>query len=133
MRGWGQVYPLLPWLITPYSGIDLSETQAIFNSVHALVRATVGQSFGLLKTQWQLLRMKQENDHFEMLPFIVAAACVLHNFLINRGEQSIDRVQPDVDVRTPHMSPPRNELAISVRDTIATHISSIAHRHVQLA
>jgi hypothetical protein len=110
------VYPLLPWLITPYSGIDLSETQAIFNSVHALVRATVGQSFGLLKTQWQLLRMKQENDHVEMLPFIVVAACVLHNFLIDRGEQSIDRGQPDVHVR----------------DTIATHISSIAHRHVQL-
>ncbi len=123
------MYPLLPWLITPYSGIDLSETQAIFNSVHALVRETVGQSFGLLKTQWQLLCMKQENDHIE---FIVAAACVLHNFLINHGEQLVDRVQPDVDVGAPHMSPPQNELAISVRDTIATHISSIAHRHVQL-
>jgi hypothetical protein len=109
--------------------IDLSETQAIFNSEHGLVMATVGQSIGLLKTQWQLFHMKQEHDHIE---FIVAAACVLHNFLINRGEQSIDRVEPDVDVRAPHMSPPRNELAISVRDTIATHISSIAHRHVQL-
>jgi hypothetical protein len=83
------VYLLLPWLITPYSGIDLSETQAIFNSEHGLVTATVGQS-GLLKTQWQLLCMKQEDDHIE---FIVAAACVLHNFLINHGEQSIDRVQ----------------------------------------
>lgn len=122
------MYPLFPWLITPYTQTNLSEPQEAFNRAHSSARERVGKAFGLLKGKWKLLRRAQNVDHFEILPFVVAASCVLQNFLINRGEQSVDDVAPEVDAWAPLVPVSEvKEFARHVRDAIALHISSVIH------
>eukprot|EP00249_Psilotum_nudum_P034871 c54504_g1_i1 orf=631-1992(-) len=119
-----QSYPLLPWLITPYLDTGLTATQPFFNTVHEYVRGTVSRAFGTLKAHWQLLSSRQRVENLELLPFIVAAACILQNFLINNGEPI-----PDVhefSSREPYILPQRNEYAESIREALLAHISTVA-------
>lgn len=121
--------PLYPWLLTPYYASDgpalpLTPAQELFNSVHEYARSAIWRAFGMLKSQWQLLTVRQRGDSIAFLPHIIVAACVLHNFLINSGEP-----MPDVQEVTENDFPfahERNEVAESVRDALASHIRMAA-------
>lgn len=124
-----QSCPMYPWLLTPYYARDspaptLIPSQELFNSVHAYARSAIWRAFGRLKSQWQLLTVRQRGDSIEFLPHIVVAACILHNLLINSGEP-----MPDVQEVTENDFPladESNEVAESVRDALASHIRMVA-------
>eukprot|EP01018_Ginkgo_biloba_P015956 Gb_29836 [translate_table: standard] len=125
--------PLLPWLLTPYAKethATLTPAQELFNNVHEYARSAVSRAFGMLKSQWQLLTMRQRVNNIERLPFIVAAACVLQNFLIKSGEP-MPNVQEYSEKEFPEVHE-RNEYAESIRDALASHISMVAQMRAQL-
>lgn len=71
-------YPLLPWLIKGYSGPNLSQEQAAFNSHLNGLRVKVEHTFGRLKGRWCILA-KLSDIHHSFMPTGMAACCVLHN------------------------------------------------------
>ncbi|RAL37304.1 hypothetical protein DM860_004226 [Cuscuta australis] len=83
-------FPLLPWLLTPYSGWvegdDLTPSQAAFNTVHNRAMGLVRTSFGRVRMRWKLLGNKWKGRCDEAFPFVYMTCCLLHNFLIKCSE-----------------------------------------------
>ncbi|KAJ8912706.1 hypothetical protein NQ315_012260 [Exocentrus adspersus] len=73
-------YPLRKHMIVPFTDNGhLSQSQKKFNIAHASTRVAIERTFGLLKGRWR--RLKYLEIHvIELIPQIVSAACVLHNF-----------------------------------------------------
>ncbi|XP_050091371.1 uncharacterized protein LOC126574971 [Anopheles aquasalis] len=73
-------YPLLPWLMTPYHGENLSPAQRSFNVYVARARAIASKAFERLTGRWKLL---QGTVHLgiNIVPTVIMACCLLHNFL----------------------------------------------------
>lgn len=71
-------YPLLPWLIKPFSfSSSLNSQQKRYN--YRISRARVVEiAFGRLKARWRRLA-KQIDMHIDNVPHIIVACCVLHN------------------------------------------------------
>ncbi|XP_011174849.3 protein ALP1-like isoform X2 [Solenopsis invicta] len=71
-------YPLLPWLIKGFSG-SLSSEEESFNVYLNSARVSIEMAFGRLKARWRILH--KINCDYSFAPEIIAACCVLHNFL----------------------------------------------------
>ena len=72
-------YPLLPWLMKPYSDTGrLSRKQIDFNHRLSRARMVVENSFGRLKGRWRSL-LKRNDTNVVFMPTYVTACCVLHN------------------------------------------------------
>lgn len=77
-------YPLLPWLMKPYTGrLDASKEE--FNNRLRRCRMVVKCAFGRLKGRFRSLLTRLDISELNM-PFVVAACCVLHNLCENKGE-----------------------------------------------
>jgi len=64
------VYPSLPWLVPPFrDNGHLTPQQTEFNFIHSSTRITVEKAFGQLIT---------------FITNTVVAACILHNYCINK-------------------------------------------------
>lgn len=72
-------YPLLPWLIKPFIGINLSPEKESFNCYHSSVRISVEHAFGRLKARWRILGKKMDVN-IDLAPIVIATCCALHNF-----------------------------------------------------
>lgn len=71
-------YPLLPWLIKPFSmSPTLTIQQKTFNYRLCRGRVVVEIAFGRLKARWRRL-LKQNDMSMENVPNVVASCCVLH-------------------------------------------------------
>lgn len=122
-------YPLLPWLIKGYSGPNLSQEHAAFNSHLNGSRVKVEHTFGRLKGRWCILA-KRSDIHHSFMPTVVAACCVLHNICemekqwfvppsedsCNEGERQPRRLQCD---ERPSAQ------AVLIRDTLMQYISNL--------
>uniref|UniRef100_A0A8C8RP66 DDE Tnp4 domain-containing protein n=1 Tax=Pelusios castaneus TaxID=367368 RepID=A0A8C8RP66_9SAUR len=78
-------YPLMPWLMKPYTG-NLDQSKERFNYRLSRSRMTVECAFGRLKGRWRCLYGRldlSENN----IPAVIASCCVLHNICENRGER----------------------------------------------
>ena len=72
-------YPLLPWLIKPFSFTTaLTNQEKEFNYRISRGRVVVEIAFGQLKGRWRRL-CKQIDMNIDNVPYIIAACCVLHN------------------------------------------------------
>ena len=72
-------YPLLPWLMKPYSDNGrLSQRQSNFNYRLSCARMVVENAFGRLKGRWRCLMKRNDND-VTFMTTLVASCCVLHN------------------------------------------------------
>eukprot|EP01018_Ginkgo_biloba_P036428 Gb_18442 [translate_table: standard] len=60
-------YPLLPWLIIPFSGV-VTNAQKLFNFKLSSMRIVVERAFGKLKNTWRLLQNRVKNPNLELLP-----------------------------------------------------------------
>lgn len=79
-------YPLLVNLLTPYRDTGhLTRTQIIYNTKLSSIRSIIERAFGLLKCKFRRLQYLDIAD-FEFGNKMIAAACVLHNFLIDHNE-----------------------------------------------
>ena len=80
------VYPLLPWLIKPFSITQaITTAQKTFNFRICRGRVVVEIVFGRLKARWRRL-LKQNDMHIKNVPHVVAVCCTLHNICEIHGD-----------------------------------------------
>jgi len=82
-------YPLLFNLMTPFRDNDhLTRSQSIYNIKLSSIRSIIERNFGLLKTKFRRLKYLDIND-FDFGMKMIAAACTLHNFIIQGDELNV--------------------------------------------
>lgn len=96
----GVGYPLLPWLITPYETNGLSASMPTFNSLHEAARSLAVNAFLQLKGGWRILSKVMWRPDKRKLPSIILVCCLLHNIIIDSGDQ----LHPDVALSDHHDS-----------------------------
>lgn len=96
----GVGYPLLPWLITPYETNGLSASMPTFNSLHEAARSLAVKAFLQLKGGWRILSKVMWRPDKRKLPSIILVCCLLHNIIIDSGDQ----LHPDVALSDHHDS-----------------------------
>ncbi|XP_060540894.1 uncharacterized protein LOC117658435 [Pantherophis guttatus] len=80
----GPAYPLLPWLMVPYTeGLD--ETKEAFNVTLSRCQEPLEEAFSRLKGRWRCLTGRNDCA-VENLPRLISACCVLHNICEEKGE-----------------------------------------------
>jgi len=83
-------YPLLMNLLTPYRDTGhLTRAQIIYNTRLSSIRSIIERAFGLLKSKFRRLHYLDIAD-FNFGNKMIAAACVLHNFLIEHNEMNFE-------------------------------------------
>ncbi|KAH9295251.1 hypothetical protein KI387_038839 [Taxus chinensis] len=82
-------YPLLPWLITPFSG-SVTTTQREFNFKLSSTCIVVECAFGRLKQLWWILESRMWHPNLEMLPKTILVCCILHNMVLTFVEDETD-------------------------------------------
>jgi hypothetical protein len=119
----GAGYPLMDWMLVPYSHQNLTHTQHEFNLKVAAARAVAVDAFQRLKTRWACLQKRNEFK-VENIPAILTACCALHNFCERRG----DKLDPDlpkfqlVDDDGVAPNPVSSPAAAQVRDAMANNL-----------
>uniref|UniRef100_J3KX53 DDE Tnp4 domain-containing protein n=1 Tax=Oryza brachyantha TaxID=4533 RepID=J3KX53_ORYBR len=86
----GGSFPLMDWMLVPYTHQNLTWAQHMFNERAAGVRAVARDAFRRLKARWGCLQKRTEVKLLD-LPTVLGACCVLHNIC----ERSGDVVDPD--------------------------------------
>lgn len=75
-------YPLLRNLMTPFRDTGhLTVAQVTYNTTLSTARSIIERAFGLLKGKFRRLKYLDIQD-FELGNHMIAAACVLHNFIL---------------------------------------------------
>lgn len=98
-------YPLLPWLIKTYTGVNLSAEKESFNAYHSSIRIAVEIAFGRLKARWRIMG-KRLDTNISFSKTIIATCCCLHNYCEKEGEALPRRTQHQDEVRNiPHVRP----------------------------
>lgn len=122
-----EAYPLLPYLLKPFGGNNLTLEQQCFNNRLSRARKTVECAFGILYSKWRLLSKCIETD-VVLADNIVKCICVLHNTIIDK--EGFERHLTDVSVvfnegnsQGQATGRPSNA-AKSVRDIYVTYFSN---------
>ena len=91
-------YPLLSWLIKPYSiSSSLSPQQKNFNYRLSQGCVVVEIAFGRLRARWQQLS-KKIDMHIKHIPNVILACCVLHNVCVIHNDTFNEEWLQDVDI-----------------------------------
>lgn len=94
-------YPLLNSLMTPFKDTGhLTREQIIYNIKFSSTRNVIERAFGLLKGKLRRFKYLDISD-FQLGQNMIGAACVLHNFMIDRGEIHFEQ---DVEIECDLMS-----------------------------
>lgn len=108
-KGWllgDSGYSLSPYLMTPLAN-PVTTPERNYNFSHIQTRNTIERSFGVLKKRFAVLGGTVRQDFNNTIPTIMACF-VLHNFLINLGDEfepdSVD--QPHHESRAPRITQP---------------------------
>ncbi|PKA51492.1 hypothetical protein AXF42_Ash002857 [Apostasia shenzhenica] len=124
----GSCCPLLPWLLTPFAGNHGGGAAAVFNVVHGRGMELVHRAFGRLRARWQLLRGVWKEECAEALPFVIVAACLLHNYLIKCSEplpEDWEAVAAEVESGFPEFEGTGDEAGEKIRGALASHLSKV--------
>ncbi|KAJ3694106.1 hypothetical protein LUZ60_009586 [Juncus effusus] len=81
----GTSYPLMDWLLVPYTHQNLTWTQHAFNEKTGEVAKIARDAFARLKGRWTCLQKRTEGK-LQDLPNVLGACVVLHNICEMRGE-----------------------------------------------
>ncbi|XP_026450421.1 protein ALP1-like isoform X1 [Papaver somniferum] len=115
-------YPLMDWVLVPYTQQNLTWTQHAFNEKIGEVQRVGKSAFARLKGRWGCLQKRTEMK-LQDLPVVLGACCVLHNICEMRNEE----MDPDVkfelfdDEMIPENSL-RSMSSIKTRDNIAHNL-----------
>lgn len=77
-----EIFPLKNWLMKPYPGSNLSESQRIYNYRLSRARRCIENAFGILSARWQIFR-RPICANLDLIDNIVQACCCLHNYLLS--------------------------------------------------
>ncbi|KAF0916033.1 hypothetical protein E2562_000662 [Oryza meyeriana var. granulata] len=81
----GGSFPLMDWMLVPYTHQNLTWAQHMFNEKVAGVRAVARDAFERLKRRWGCLQKRTEVKLLD-LPTVLGACCVLHNICERSGD-----------------------------------------------
>ncbi|KAL1545164.1 PIF / Ping-Pong family of plant transposase [Salvia divinorum] len=110
-------FPLLPWLVTPYLGKDvsnqgkeLSKVEADFNTRLLATQAVAEKALERLKEVWKMIHGEMWRPDRHKLPRFILVCCVLHNIIIDMKED----VSDDLPSSLAHDGGYRQEICESV-------------------
>ncbi|KAL0417829.1 UNVERIFIED_CONTAM: protein ALP1-like [Sesamum radiatum] len=83
-------FPLLPWLVTPYQGKELSETEAEFNKRLLATNVVAQRALARLKDVWRMIRGDMWRPDKHKLPRFILVCCILHNIIIDMEDEVSD-------------------------------------------
>ncbi|KAL7592916.1 hypothetical protein Lser_V15G33690 [Lactuca serriola] len=120
-------YPLMDWVLVPYTQPHLTWTQHAFNEKIGEIQRVAKDAFGRLKGRWSCLQKRTEVK-LQDLPVVLGACCVLHNICEMRNEE----VDPELmlELHDDEMVPEiglRSSIAMKARDSIAHNL--LHHNH----
>ena len=117
-------YPLLPWLLKPYSGVGLSAKQQKSNRRLSRARVVVECAFGRLKGCWRSL-LKRNDMNIEKMNNVVTACCILHNICeIHQdefNEEWLEEVQESSSASSSGGSLPSSSAGVTIRNALADY------------
>uniref|UniRef100_A0A803NFX7 DDE Tnp4 domain-containing protein n=2 Tax=Cannabis sativa TaxID=3483 RepID=A0A803NFX7_CANSA len=118
----GSGYPLMDWVLVPYTQQNLTWTQHAFNEKIGEVQKVGKDAFARLKGRWACLQKRTEVK-LQDLPVVLGACCVLHNIC----ELSNEEMEPEhrFDLVDDEMVPEnsmRSESSRKARDSIAHNL-----------
>ncbi|CAM5133407.1 unnamed protein product [Natator depressus] len=87
-------YPLMPWLMKPYTG-SLDSSKERFNNRLSRCRMTVECAFGCLKGRWRTPYGKLDLA-IDGIPAVLSACCTRHNICEGKGERFTQAWNSDV-------------------------------------
>ncbi|XP_071925286.1 protein ALP1-like isoform X1 [Coffea arabica] len=123
-------YPLLPWLLTPYQGKELSQTKADFNKRLFATHIVAQRALARLKDVWKIINGVMWRPDKHKLPRFILVCCILHNIIIDMEDEVLD------DVPLSHHHDPgygqvvcnsADETASVLRDKLALYLSERRH------
>ncbi|KAA8538724.1 hypothetical protein F0562_028295 [Nyssa sinensis] len=103
-------YPLMDWVLVPYTQQHLTWTQHAFNEKIGEIQRVAKDAFGRLKGRWCCLQKRTEVK-LQDLPVVLGACCVLHNICEIRKEEMDpvlgfelidDEMVPEIGLRSNH-------------------------------
>ncbi|CAM8958511.1 unnamed protein product [Rhodiola kirilowii] len=119
-------YPLLPWLMTPYQGKDISNSRLEFNKRHFATRMVAQRALKRLKDMWKIIQGVMWRPDKHKLPSIILVCCLLHNIIIDMG----DEVQDEMPLSCDHDTGYRQQIcetvdkkAFSQRDRLRRYLA----------
>ncbi|CAA2987726.1 ALP1-like [Olea europaea subsp. europaea] len=128
-------YPLLPWLMTPYQGKELSESKVEFNKRLIATHIVAKRALARLKERWKMIQGDMWRPDKHKLPRFIFACCILHNIVIDMEDEDSDE-GPSSHHHDPGY---RNEVcefvdesASNLRDKLSMHLSGSLNSHVNL-
>lgn len=120
-------YPLLPWLMTPYSG-HLDTRKQLFNNTLGRCRSVVEYAFERLRGRWRCL-LSRLDVRERYAPRVIVACCILHNICETKGEplqegweevvRSVSRSYQQPERQPVYVSNPRARM---IRDLFSVHM-----------
>ncbi|CAA2957239.1 Hypothetical predicted protein [Olea europaea subsp. europaea] len=123
----GSGYPLMDWVLVPYTQQHLTWTQHAFNEKIGEIQGIAKEAFTRLKGRWGCLQKRTEVK-LQDLPVVLGACCVLHNICEMRNddldssqkfELFDDEMIPEIGLRSAN--------AMKARDSIAHNL--LHHNH----
>jgi len=85
-------FPSLPWLVTPYRGKGLLQTEAEFNRQHFATRMVARRALARLKEMWKIIHGAMWRPDKNRLPRIILVCCLLHNIVIDLNDEVQDEI-----------------------------------------
>ncbi|KAL0418127.1 UNVERIFIED_CONTAM: protein ALP1-like, partial [Sesamum radiatum] len=119
-------FPLLPWLVTPYQGKELSEAKVEFNKRLLATHSVAQKALARLKEVWRMIRGDMWRPDKHKLPRFVLVCCILHNIVIDMEGEDLEELPSSLQ----HDPGYRQEVFESVdkagsilRDKLSTYFS----------
>ncbi|XP_058207047.1 protein ALP1-like isoform X1 [Rhododendron vialii] len=119
-------FPLLEWLLTPYQGCRLSDSQVEFNKRISATQLAAQRALARLKETWRIINGVMWRPDKNRLPRIILVCCLLHNIVIDLD----DKVQREMPVSDHHDSGYREQVCQSsdktasiIRDKLSLYLS----------
>ncbi|CAA3001712.1 Hypothetical predicted protein [Olea europaea subsp. europaea] len=115
----GSGYPLMDWVLVPYTQKHLTWTQHAFNEKIGKIQGIAKEAFTRLKGRWGCLQKRTEVK-LQDLPVVLGACCVLHNICEMRNEDidfSLkyeffdDEMVPEISLRSANAMKERDSIA----------------------
>ncbi|KAJ0091686.1 hypothetical protein Patl1_13845 [Pistacia atlantica] len=118
----GSGYPLLDWVLVPYTQQNLTWTQHAFNEKIGEIQRVAKDAFARLKGRWSCLQKRTEIK-LQDLPVVLGACCVLHNICEMSNEEMDRSLKFDLvdDEMIPDV-PVRSASSMKARDAIAHNL-----------
>ncbi|XP_021608610.1 protein ALP1-like [Manihot esculenta] len=120
-------YPLMDWVLVPYTQQHLTWTQHAFNEKIGEIQKVAKNAFTKLKGRWSCLQKRTEVK-LQDLPVVLGACCVLHNICEMRNDELDPKLMVELvdDEMLPEVAL-RSINSMKARDAIAHNLLHHCH------